>query len=32
MLVTSQYQTMLSRITNVAPGRSANHIAVFISN
>jgi hypothetical protein len=29
MLATSQYQPRLSRITNVAPGESANQIAVF---
>jgi len=28
----SQYQPRLSRITNVAPGGSANQIAVFTSN
>jgi len=28
----SQYQPMLSSITNVAPGGSANQIAVFTSN
>jgi hypothetical protein len=32
MLATSQYQPRLSSITNVAPGRSANQIAVFTSN
>jgi hypothetical protein len=32
MLVMSQYQSRLSSITNVAPGSSANHIAVFTSN
>jgi hypothetical protein len=32
MLATSQYQATLSSITNVAPGGSANQIAVFTSN
>jgi len=33
MLATSQYQSMLSTcITNIAPGASANQIAVFTSN
>jgi len=32
MLATSQYQPRLSIITNVAPGGSANQIAVFTSN
>jgi len=32
MLATSQYQPRLSSITNVAPGGSANQIAVFTSN
>jgi hypothetical protein len=32
MLVTSQYQPKLSSMTNFSPGRSANQIAVFISN
>jgi len=28
-LATSQYQTRLSSVNNVAPGGSANHIAIF---
>ena len=32
MLVSSQYQPRLSSITNVAPGDSANQIALFPSN
>jgi chromate transport protein ChrA len=32
MLATSQYQSILSSITNIAPGASANQIAVFTSN
>jgi hypothetical protein len=31
MLVTSQYQPMLSNITNVTLGGAANQIAVFTS-
>ena len=31
-LATSQYQSRLSSINNVAPGGSANKIAVFTSN
>ena len=32
LLLTSHYQLKLSSITNVAPGGSANQIAVFTSN
>ena len=32
LLATSQYQPVLSKITNVSSGGSANQIAVFTSN